>query len=121
MRLLADMHISPRTVEFLRSLGYDVVRVNAILPATASDETIVARAIEESRTVLTQDLDLSATIALAGKSVPSLISLRLFSSRVEYVNALLQKVLPDLEQDVLVGMMITVEDQRIRRRPLPVF
>ncbi len=33
----------------------------------------------------------------------------------------LQKVLPDLEQDVLVGMMITVEDQRIRRRPLPVF
>ncbi len=42
MRLLADMHISPRTVEFLRSLGHDVVRVNAILPATASDETIVA-------------------------------------------------------------------------------
>jgi hypothetical protein len=37
------------------------------------------------------------------------------------VNGVLQKVLPDLEQDVLVGMMIAVEDQRIRRRPLPVF
>ena len=121
MRLLADMHISPRTVEFLRSLGHEVVRINEILPATASDKTIVARAIEESRTVLTQDLDLSATIALSGKSVPSLVSLRLSSSRVEYVNAVLQKVLPDLEQDVLVGMMITVEDQRIRRRPLPVY
>ena len=120
MRLLADMHISPRTVEFLRSLGHEVVRINEILPATASDETIVARAIEESRTVLTQDLDLSATIALAGKRFPSLISLRLSSSRVEYVNTVLQKVLPDLEQDVLVGMMITVEDQRIRRGTLPV-
>jgi predicted nuclease of predicted toxin-antitoxin system len=49
MRLLADMHISPRTVEFLRSLGHEVVRVNEILPATASDEAIVARATEESR------------------------------------------------------------------------
>ena len=123
MRLLADMHISPspRTVEFLRSLGHEVVRVNEILPATASDETIVARAIEENRAVLTQDLDFSATVALAGKSVPSLISLRLSSSRVEYVNTVLQKVLPGLEQDVLAGMMIAVEDQRIRRRPLPVF
>ena len=70
MRLLADMHISPRTVEFLSSLGHEVVRVNEILPATASDETIVTHAIEASRTVLTQDLDLSATIALAGKRFP---------------------------------------------------
>jgi len=120
MRLLADMHISPRTVAFLRSVGHDVVRVNEILPATASDETIVARAADEGRAVLTQDLDLSANIALAGKSSPSLISLRLYSSRIEYVNALLQKVLPTLEQDVVTGMVITVEDQRIRRRSLPI-
>ena len=53
--------------------------------------------------------------------MPSLISRRLSSSRIEYVNTVLQKVLPDLEQDVLVGMMITVEDLRIRRRTLPVF
>lgn len=58
---------------------------------------------------------------LAGKTVPSLISLRLSASRIEYVNTVLQKVLPALEQDVLAGMMIAVEDQRIRRRPLPVF
>jgi predicted nuclease of predicted toxin-antitoxin system len=121
MRLLADMHRSPRTVEFLRSLGHDVVRVNETLPPTAPDKVIVARATEESRAVLTQDLDLSATIALSGKSVPSLISLRLSSSRIEYVNTVLQKVLPDLEQDVLVGTMITVEDLRVRRRTLPVF
>jgi predicted nuclease of predicted toxin-antitoxin system len=80
MRLLADLHISPRTVGFLRSLGHDVVRVDDILPSTAADEVIVARAIEEGRTVLTQDLDFLAIIALAGKNVPSLISLRLSSS-----------------------------------------
>ena len=120
MRLLADLHISPRTVEFLRSLGHDVVRVNEVLPTTAADDAIVRQAIVDGRTILTQDLDLSAIIALAGKNLPSLITLRLVSSRIEYVNALLQKILPGVEEDVLKGMIITVEDHRIRRRPLPI-
>ena len=28
MRLLADRHIAPRTVQFLRQLGHDVARVS---------------------------------------------------------------------------------------------
>lgn len=120
MKLLADLHISPRTVVFLRSLGHDAIRVNEILPITAPDETIVAQAAQQQRTILTQDLDLSAIIALAGKKAPSLITLRLASSRIEYVNTVLQKVLPAIEQDVLAGMIVTVEDDRIRRRPLPI-
>jgi len=120
MKLPADLHISPRTVEFLRSLGHDVVRVNSILSVTSPDEWIVARATKEQRTILTQDLDFSAIIALAGSRLPSLITLRLSSSRIENVNAVLEKNLPNLEEDVLTGMIITVEDDRIRRRSLPI-
>ena len=43
MRLLADLHISPQTVAFLKSLGHDVVRVNDILPVNAADELIIVR------------------------------------------------------------------------------
>jgi predicted nuclease of predicted toxin-antitoxin system len=120
MRILADLHISPRTVEFLTALGHDVIRVNAVLSVNSSDESIVAFASQEHRTILTQDLDFSAIIALTGKRLPSLITLRLSSSRIENVNAVLQKVLPDLEQDALTGMIITVENDRIRRRSLPI-
>ena len=120
MRLVADVHIAPRTVAFLQSLGHDVVRVSEVLPVTATDREIIGRAIADGRTVLTQDLDFSAAIALTGGAFPSLITLRLSSSRVEYVNSVLQKILPLVGQDVLDGMIITVEDHRIRRRPLPV-
>jgi predicted nuclease of predicted toxin-antitoxin system len=120
MRLLADMHISPRTVQHLRSLGHDVVRVNEILPATPSDEMILATAVQERRVVLTQDLDFSALIVTTGARAPSLISLRLSTSRIETVNSVLQKVLPVVEQDVQEGSIVTVEDERIRRRRLPV-
>ncbi len=119
MRLLADMHVSPRTVDFLRSVGHDVLRVTEVLPPTAADQTIIARAIEDNRVILTQDLDFSAAIALAGRGVPSLISLRLSSSRIEHVNDVLERT-PAIERDVEEGMIVAVEDHRIRRRRLPI-
>lgn len=45
--LLANLHIAHRTVQFLRSLDHDVLRVTDLLPATASDETIVERAAQD--------------------------------------------------------------------------
>jgi predicted nuclease of predicted toxin-antitoxin system len=120
MRLLADLHISPRTVAFLRTLGHDAVRADAILPKTASDEEIVAVARESGRSILTQDLDFSAIIALSGARAPSLITLRLASSRVEHVNELLSRVLPQIEEDLVRGTAVTVEDGAIRRRTLPI-
>jgi len=72
MRILADLHISPRTVNFLRQLGHDVVRVSEIMPATSSDAAIVDRASSENRIILTQDLDFSDIIALANRTSPSL-------------------------------------------------
>jgi len=74
MRLLADLHIAPRTVEFLRTLGHNVCRVSDLLPANASDEEIVERAAQDRRVILTQDLDFSSIIALSGRQTPSLLS-----------------------------------------------
>lgn len=120
MRFVADMHIAPRTATFLRTLGHDVVRVDELLLPTATDDTIVAAATRDGRCILTQDLDFSAIVALSGRTVPSVISLRLSSSRVERVNAVLQEVLPGVEKDLLDGAIVTVQDGRVRVRRLPV-
>jgi predicted nuclease of predicted toxin-antitoxin system len=119
MRLIADLHIAPRTVEFLKTLGHDVLRVPEVLPATAPDTEIIAYAVQARRTILTQDLDFSAEIALSGRSYPSVLLLRLSSSRIESVNRVLMGVLSGLEQDVLDGALITIEDHRVRLRRLP--
>lgn len=120
MRLLADVHISPRTVAFLGALGHDVVRVAESLTPTATDLEIVAAAARDDRVVLTQDLDFSAIVALSGERRPSVVSLRLTSSRVEHVNLVLARVLPAVEMDLQAGALVTVEDERIRTRRLPV-
>jgi predicted nuclease of predicted toxin-antitoxin system len=113
------MHISPETVEFLRAQGHDALRVSEILTPTASDQDVIAEALRTDRAVLTQDLDFSALVALTGTRRPSIITLRLVSSRVQHVNATLERVLPALEEDVGNGTLITIEDHGVRVRPLP--
>ena len=120
MRLLADMHISPSTVAHLRANGHEAVRVNEVLKATASDEEVLAFAAADNRVVRTQDLDFSRLVAVSGAKKPSVISLRLKSSRIENVHAILDRVLPNLELIVAEGAILSVEDGRIRRRRLPV-
>ncbi len=90
-----------------------------LLPATASDETIVGRAAQDQRIILTQDLDMTAIIALSRRQYPSLVTLRLSSVRIEFVNTILQRTLPVLEQDLLQGALVTIEDSRVRLRRLP--
>jgi predicted nuclease of predicted toxin-antitoxin system len=120
VRLLADLNVAPRTVEFLRSRAYDVVRVDALLPVTATDAEIVEVALREERTILTQDLDFSALVALSGRSGPSVVSLRLSSSRVERVNERLSEVLPSLAAEIESGAIVSVDDDGVRARSLPI-
>jgi hypothetical protein len=56
---------------------------------------------------------------LTGANAPSIVTLRLASARVERVNAVLENVLPLIEEDVRAGALVTVEDHGIRRRSLP--
>ncbi|MBI4198438.1 MAG: DUF5615 family PIN-like protein [Chloroflexi bacterium] len=120
MRILADLHISPLTVRYLLSLGHDAVRSSSLLPSNASDDAIVAAAIQHDRVILTQDMDFSAIIARSGQGKPSLLLLRLSSSRVEHVNTVLERFLPELEHAIPSGVIVTIEDNRVRTRTLPV-
>ena len=77
---LADMDISPRTVEALCQRGWDIVRVSRFLLVNARDAEILQLARQQGRVMVTQDLDFSALLALGGHDRPSLITLRLYAS-----------------------------------------
>ena len=120
MRILADQHISPRTVEVLRGLGHDAIRVTDRLPRHAADVDILSVAATEDRVVLTQDLDFTGLVATGKQQKPSLIILRLGSPSVEHVNGILRSVLPLVEEAVRAGAIVSVDADRVRVRRLPI-
>ncbi len=119
-RLLADMNISPKTVDALQQRGWDVIRVSQVLPKDAPDDEILNYARKEGRVVITQDLDFSALLALGGHERPSLISLRLSICDPETVTRRLVEVLPGLEEMLRRGSVVAINDVAVRIRGLPI-
>lgn len=120
MRLIADVHISPLTVAALKVQGYDIVRTTDLLPATAADAEILELARVQGRVILTQDLDFSMLVALGNYGLPSLITLRLSSVKPDLVTQKLLDVLPTVETELTEGAAVTINDDSVRIRKLPI-
>ena len=120
MRILADMPISPRTVEFLTGLGHEAVHAADLGLARAADEQIVDRAKAEGMTILTEDLDFGANLAVTGELKPGVIILRVGNWRRDQIESRLRTVLGELPEESFENSIATVERHRVRFRRLPI-
>lgn len=120
IRLLADLHISPKTVASLQQQGYDIRRISEILPANSPDLDILKLARSTNSIVVTQDLDFSMLVALSGKTQPSLITLRLSEATPDLVTQKLLAILPKIEELLQSGSAVTIKNDLVRIRKLPI-
>ncbi|MDB9525975.1 DUF5615 family PIN-like protein [Oscillatoria sp. CS-180] len=119
MKFLADMGISPRTVEWLRQQGYDAVHLLDEGLQRLPDGEILQKAKAEGRIVLTIDLDFGYLLAISGAVLPSVVLFRLGNASREVVEARLANVLSQCEEDLCSGAIISVSDEMFRVRNLP--
>ena len=94
MKFLADMGISPKTVVFLHSLGYDAVHLSEQGLERLPDPGIVEKARQEERIMLVHDLGFGELVAASGARLPSVITFRLRNMHPDRVNGALQSILP---------------------------
>ena len=119
LQILADMNISPLTVQALRDAGWEAHRVSTQLSEDVSDESILVHAAETDQIVCTQDLDFSALLAVTGRTHPSLVTLRLSNTAPRIVTKRLLDVLPTVTDDLHQGAVVLIEDRAVRVRSLP--
>jgi len=120
MRFLANMGISPLTVEYLRERGHDALHLHDEGLDRLPDPEILEKASREGRILLTSDLGFGDLLAHRGSVFPSAILFRLADMRPESVNAHLEQVLPQCQEDLERGAIVSVTEQRIRVRALPI-
>lgn len=120
LRFLVDMNLSPRIVTDLRQQEWDILRVSQVLPMDAPDSEILEFARQQNRVIITQDLDFSSLLALGGYKKPSLITFRLSVPDPETVTRKLLESLPDIEEKLLEGCAVVIDDRRVRVRLLPI-
>jgi len=120
MRFLADMGVSPQTVAFLEGLGHNAVHLHAQGLDRMEDSAILDKAREESRILLTHDLDFGELIAASGARLPSIVVFRLRNMRPDKVNRYLESIVSQQRELLEQGAIISVTEGQIRVRVLPI-
>ena len=121
MKFLVDNAVSPKVAEGLRKIGHDAVHVREIGLRDAPDEVIFALAVEQSRIILSADIDFTNLLAESYEKKPSVVLIRRHTGRSSHRQLnLLSEHLPALEQSLLEGAVVVLEDGHIRVRLLPI-
>jgi predicted nuclease of predicted toxin-antitoxin system len=118
MKFLGDMGISPKSTEFLQTLGYDAVHLLQGLERLPDSE-IMEKALTEGRIVLTHDLGFGDLLAASGERLPSVIIFRLQNMTPQNVNRYLQAIISQYSNELKQGVVVSVTEARIRVRDLP--
>ena len=120
MKFLVDMPLSPKTVQFLKNMGQEAVRVSELGMAKSKDKEIFDYAEKNDMVILSADLDFGTILANTHSRKPSVIIFRLRNPSPEHVNSLILSNLTIIEKDILKGAIVIIEDSEIRIRELPI-
>ena len=119
MRFLADMGVSMRIVEWLRSVGYDAIHLAEQELHKLPDYDVMCKAMAENRILLTMDLDFTRLVASAGiNDLPIVVVFRLSNQHPENIQSRLSTITEALE-NLQHSAVIAVSDNKIRIRKLP--
>lgn len=121
MKLLLDQGLPRSTVLPLRAAGIDALHVGEMSLATAPDSVILEIARQEQRIVVTLDADFHTLLAISGAVGPSVIRFRIEGLRAEYLAGMLVNVLRLCEDDLSHGAMLSITENGVRVRRLPLF
>lgn len=100
--------------------GHDAVHAGDLGLLGATDETVMGAAIAEERVVVSADTDFGGILAASRAQQPSVILFRRQGRTAEQQSELLLANLPTLEDDLSVGSVVVVLQDRLRVRRLPV-
>jgi predicted nuclease of predicted toxin-antitoxin system len=120
VRFLADMGISRTIVHELRDLGHDAAHLSETRNQHLPDDSVIQKARQEDRVILTHDLDFTRLLSLGEESKPSAIIFRLSSMRPENVLGHLRPALQSFATELESGALVTVNDRASRCKTLPI-
>ena len=114
------MGIPQSTASRLKSQGHDAIHLNDENLFKLKDNFILEKTLHEKRIVLTTDMDFGHLLAFNKSMQVSVIQFRTSSFTPLNIRNKLELLFEQLTNQLNDGFIVTVEDNRIRFRKLPI-
>lgn len=119
MRILCDMGVSMKVVDWLRDQGHDCIHLRDEGLQRLPNGAIFSKAIAEKRIVLTFDLDFGELAASAAGRGAGVIVFRLRNARADHVIERLSVALEQTIEPLMKRAVVVIEESRLRIREWP--
>lgn len=119
MKLLIDMNLSPRWVNFLNDHDFAATHWSTVGVNNAPDQIIMSYARQHNYVVITLDLDFSAILSATQGEKPSVVQLRADNSNPDIIGSRVIAALKQMSTELSLGALITIDAHRTRLRVLP--
>jgi len=120
LRFLLDMGIAQSVASWLKSQGHDAIHLNDESLNKLVDISILEKAIDEERVIITTDMDFGQLLAFNKFKQASVIQFRTSVFTPGNIRQKLELVFDGFTDQLDENFIITIEDNRIRFRKLPI-
>jgi predicted nuclease of predicted toxin-antitoxin system len=120
MKFIVDVCLSRQVAQTLDQAGHEAIHWSEVGDPKAKDAVIMAWAAHQLYIVITADTDFGHLLAKSSDASPSTIILRTAVHSAHVVVPLLLQVIPASLTELDEGALITVDEQRVRIRRLPI-
>ena len=120
MRILIDMNLPPRWVDFFTDHGLNAIHWSTIGPLNAPDSEVLEWAREHNHVVFTHDLDFSVLLSLTREAGPSVIQVRTQDVTPEAIGSPVLAAVRDHQEALNQGAIVTIQLHASRVRVLPI-
>ena len=119
MKILVDMNLSPKWVDYLSGNDIEAVHWSFIGSLDASDTEIFNYAKDNDFTIMTNDLDFGFILAFTHRRKPSVIQTRTDILVPEIIGSLVINAIKQLSSEIECGAIITIDLRKTRVSILP--
>jgi predicted nuclease of predicted toxin-antitoxin system len=119
MKILVDMNLSPRLVDFLKDSGIEAIHWSSIGKPNATDLEIMQFAKANDCVVITHDLHFTGILAATHGNKPSVIQIRSEDLSLKTIGKQILLALEQMGTEIEAGAIVTIDPMRSRVRLLP--
>jgi predicted nuclease of predicted toxin-antitoxin system len=119
MKVLLDNGLPRGAVPILNAHQIDANHVGDIGLSSASDQSIMNKAISDGRIIVTLDADFHTLLALSGAIGPSVIRIRIEGLKAMELARIINTVIKAFPDELRAGAVVSVGPKSARCRLLP--
>ena len=117
MKIFANENLFEPIIDYLRSLGNDVLSIRDSGLSGISDDDVYKRACKENMVIITMDKDFTRTFRFPPERCGGIVVAKIYKRTVDETLTIFKKIYQSIKEEDIKGnlIIITPEGVRIRR------